>query len=107
MIDFTEYRTTEKIVLAIRGDLVMDNVAAFRQLLDLITSSSLLPVELDLKKVNFVDSSGLGALLGVIYDSKKQRRKVTIHRANPVLNHILSTYQRRYEHGTAKVTSIR
>ena len=92
MLTFIEARTPDRLVLVLDGELTMETEKQFRERVDRLAASGPQPIVMDLHKVRFVDSMGIGALLGLMGEFRKNGRELTVRRVNPVLKLILSNF---------------
>lgn len=80
----------ESLIVKISGDLDLVIAKEFRETIDKILSDKLIRnLILDISEVNFIDSSGLGAILGRYKFLKQRGGKMSIWGANPSVYRIL------------------
>ena len=89
MLEITIDETDDHIVCRPAGDLDAYTVAAFREkLTELATYSR---VVIDLSGVPFMDSAGLGALIGGIRKARENDARVVVACDRPALTRLLHT----------------
>lgn len=89
MLEITIDETDDHIVCRPTGDLDAYTVAAFREKLAELASHP--RVVIDLSGVPFMDSAGLGALIGGIRKARENDAKVVVACNRPALTRLLHT----------------
>jgi anti-sigma B factor antagonist len=89
MLDITIDETDDHIVCRPAGDLDAYTVAAFREKLTELANHP--RVIIDLSGVPFMDSAGLGALIGGIRKARDNDAKVVVACDRPALTRLLHT----------------
>jgi len=79
-------------VLILRGEILMDNEKEFRDKVYDLYSKSDLPIVIDMKNVDFVDSAGLGTLINMMYDFIRRGRPLKIHRPSPMVESLIDSF---------------
>jgi HptB-dependent secretion and biofilm anti anti-sigma factor len=64
--------------VAFSGNLTADDYLAFRDVADLLRSAPAQPIVIDLSRLAFIDSAGLGMLLMVRDEAAKANRKMVL-----------------------------
>ena len=92
MLLFTQEETSESTVLSLEGELIMEYERVFFEKVHEVAAMSRVPLVLDLKNVQFVDSTGIGALISLIAYFKDQGQQIRIIRMNPVLEPVIQNF---------------
>ena len=92
MLVFNQKNTPIKTILSLEGELIWENEFVFTDRVQHIAANRHLPLIIDMYKVNFIDSAGVGALLKTI--DHFERRGLTVHicRVNHIIKPIMSTF---------------
>jgi anti-sigma B factor antagonist len=82
---------TDHLLLRVGGELDLHSRRAFRERLAELTDQARQPVVLDLSDLKFIDSSGLGALLGIIRLPESCRPRLVLERSDGPVGRLLRT----------------
>jgi anti-sigma B factor antagonist len=82
---------TDHLLLRLGGELDLHSRLAFRERLAELTQEARQPVVLDLSDLKFIDSSGLGALLGIIRVPEARRPRLVLARSDGPVGRVLRT----------------
>jgi anti-anti-sigma factor len=78
-----------RLVLYVRGILDISTINTFEQTLDEINNIEQLVI--DLADLEFIDSTGVGAIINAIHLSKERQFKLKLERVNEVIHEIFDT----------------
>ena len=79
-------------VLILKGEILMENEAELKRKVYDLAEMSDLPIVLDMRNVDFMDSAGLGTLVNMMYDFINRGRPLKIHRPNPMLETLINGF---------------
>jgi anti-sigma B factor antagonist len=85
------HQRTDCLLLCAEGELDVETTAAFRQRLSNLLSHESLPVVVDLSGLQFVDSSGLGALVVTLRLPETIRPRIVVEPTNGRIGRLLRT----------------
>lgn len=89
MLALDLHQRTDCLLLCASGDLDVETTASFRQRLSDLVSQQSLPVVVDLSGLQFVDSSGLGALVVTLRLPEAIRPRIVLEPANGRISRLL------------------
>jgi anti-sigma B factor antagonist len=78
------YESSGKVLIRLRGRIVLDECDRLKSTIIPLVTPSITAINLDLSEVDFVDSAGLGALVGIKVSSNKHRARLAL--INPSRN---------------------
>lgn len=84
--------TSTSTTFALDGELVLESVRKFEERVRQVPKAKSHPLVLDMREVPFVDSSGLGAIMRLVYDFEKSGRAIELKNVNPIIKHVLANY---------------
>ena len=79
----------EKVNISVRGDIEMMTIKNFKQKLFEIGDTIDKDIEIDLSKVDYIDSSGVGVLISLLKLQKKKNRSLIINKVSSKVLNIL------------------
>jgi anti-anti-sigma factor len=79
----------DHLLLCLSGELDLETSAALRQRLTELSDQEQQPIVLDLSGLQFVDSSGLGALVGTLRLPEDRRPRIVLSPANGPIGRLL------------------
>jgi anti-sigma B factor antagonist len=77
------------IIITVKGDIEIYTLEDFKKVLSDVGHSFDKNIVIDVSKVNFIDSSGIGALISLYKLQNKKSRKLIIRNASPEIHNIL------------------
>ncbi len=77
------------VTITVQGDIEIYTLDEFKKVLISVGHSSDKNIVIDVSTVNFIDSSGIGALISLYKLQSKKGRKLTIRNASPDIQNIL------------------
>ncbi len=86
-INITE--TNEQVNISVKGDIEMMTIKSFQQKLFEIGEKVNKNVEIDLSDVDYIDSSGIGILIGLLKLQKQKGKSLLLINASPKIINIL------------------
>lgn len=84
-----ELRTAKYNALVLQGELNMENVRDFRKCAEAFLDTSNLPLVLDVNGIEFVDSTGLGAIINLVFEARRRGKKLFVLRPSLMLQVLL------------------
>ena len=92
MLSFLQADTPSKTVLFLKGELVNETAGLFEDRVKKIAAVSSAPIVIDMHEVRFIDSSGIGAMMSLLYNLKALGRTMQVRRVNPILRIVLNNF---------------
>ena len=92
MLSFLQADTPSKTVLFLKGELANETAKLFEERVRKIVASSSVPIIIDMHEVRFIDSSGIGAMMSLLYNLKALGRTMQVRRVNPILRIVLNNF---------------
>jgi len=83
------YLSGGRLLVAVEGRLVLDECEPFKKAVTSALSPAVAHVLVDLSKTEFVDSSGLGALVGIKIKSNQMKARMTLINPSPQVSDIM------------------
>jgi len=68
-------KNDKKIIIKVEGDIIIDTSSYFKDRILEIVKDNKLDIELDLKNVEYIDSTGIGAMLVILKNLEKGNLK--------------------------------
>lgn len=88
-LQIREVQTGKYNAIVLQGELNMENERDLRRRTEYFLDTSSLPVVLDVQNVDFIDSTGLGALINLVFEFRRRGKKLFILRPSPMLQVLL------------------
>ncbi|HNW29051.1 MAG TPA: STAS domain-containing protein [Spirochaetota bacterium] len=79
----------DRITVSVKGDIELYTHAKFKNRLFELTQTSDKNIDIDLSKVDYMDSSGLGTLVSLHKIQNKKGRKLTISNVNADIRNLI------------------
>ena len=92
MLKFNQTGIDERTVLSVEGELVAESVKSFISKVHEVTAVTEPPLILDMFDVSFIDSSGIGSLIGTLDNFKRRGHMIQISRLNPLVKRALTSF---------------
>lgn len=89
-----EMLTQKYNALVLQGELNMENVRDLRTRAESFLDTSNLPLVLDVNGIEFVDSTGLGAIINLVFEARRRGKKLFILRPSLMLQVLLDQCMR-------------
>jgi anti-anti-sigma factor len=83
------HHRADHLLLRLGGDLDLESSRAFRERLNELMRQAEGPTVLDLSELTFIDSSGLGTLVGLLRVPESERPRLVLAPANGPVNRVL------------------
>lgn len=77
-MDLRAYEISGNVLVKIRGRIVLDECDRLKTVIVSLINPSVTQVNVDLSEVEFIDSAGLGALVGIKVSANKHRSRLTL-----------------------------
>ena len=75
--------TPERYTIAVTGEVDISNAAKLREAIDMALEQPFDAVCLDLEKVAYIDSTGIGVLVGAAHHAEDRKRGFSVMNAQP------------------------
>jgi len=81
--------TRDQVIVAVEGDIEMMTIKDFKEKLFDMGHNIQKDIEIDLSKVDYIDSSGVGVLISLLKLQNKKGKKLKITKASPKVLNVL------------------
>jgi len=81
--------TKDQVIIAVEGDIEMMTIKDFKEKLFDMGHNIQKDIEIDLSKVDYIDSSGVGVLISLLKLQNKKGKKLKITKASPKVLNVL------------------
>lgn len=75
--------TPERYLVAVAGEVDISNVPALRDAINLALEQPPATVELDFSQVSYIDSTGIGVLVGAAHHAREHEKALRVTHAQP------------------------
>lgn len=79
----TTQPTPELYVIAVEGEIDISNTSKLRDAIDLALEQPTDTVQLDFEKVAYIDSTGIGVLVGAVHHAEEHGKRFSVVNAQP------------------------
>ncbi|WP_144744231.1 STAS domain-containing protein [Enorma burkinafasonensis] len=79
----TTQPTPELYVIAVEGEIDISNASKLRDAIDLALEQPTDTVQLDFEKVAYIDSAGIGVLVGAVHHAEEHGKRFSVVNAQP------------------------
>ena len=79
----TTQPTAELYVIAVEGEIDISNASKLRDAIDLALEQPTDTVQLDFEKVAYIDSTGIGVLVGAVHHAEEHGKRFSVVNAQP------------------------
>lgn len=79
----TTQPTSELYVIAVEGEIDISNASKLRDAIDLALEQPTDTVQLDFEKVAYIDSTGIGVLVGAVHHAEEHGKRFSVVNAQP------------------------
>jgi anti-anti-sigma factor len=87
--DYTLQRSDDTIIVAPEGDVSLETVPVLREVLRKVVEQQVSAVDVDMRAVTFLDSSGIGVLVAAQRAAAGKGVRLTLSRPGPMIRMVL------------------